>query len=219
MLEVIPNWHPIFVHFTVAFISSLGILQLVIWLKGDGEKQRELLFMQKVLMIISTLSVVATVFTGWLAFNSVAHDTPSHMAMTDHRNWAITTAAVFLVGAILYFVRPSLRGSLVGVLMIASSSLVAITGFKGGEVVYRYGLGVMSLPQVSEASKNGGDGHDHEHGASSAAKEDDGHGGHGAEVISSEAMDAEDGHAGHGNELAIEKKAAAKPHLNDGHAH
>jgi len=200
MLEVIPNWHPIFVHFTVAFISSLGLLQLVIWLKGDGKKQTELLFMQKVLMIISTLSVVATVFTGWLAFNSVAHDTPSHMAMTDHRNWAVTTAAVFLSGAILYFVRLSLRGSLVGVLMIASASLVAITGFKGGEVVYRYGLGVMSLPQVSEASKNGGEGHDHEHGSSSAAKEDDGHG-------------------GHGNELAIKKEAAEKPHLNDGHAH
>ena len=200
MLEVIPNWHPIFVHFTVAFISSLGLLQLVIWLKGDGKKQTELLFMQKVLMIISTLSVVATVFTGWLAFNSVAHDTPSHMAMTDHRNWAVTTAAVFLSGAILYFVRPSLRGSLVGVLMIASASLVAITGFKGGEVVYRYGLGVMSLPQVSEASKNGGDGHDHEHGSSSAAKEND-------------------GHDGHGNELAVEKKSAPKPHLSDGHAH
>ena len=200
MLEIIPNWHPIFVHFTVAFISSLGLLQLVIWLKGDGKKQTELLFMQKVLMIISTLSVVATVFTGWLAFNSVAHDTPSHMAMTDHRNWAVTTAAVFLSGAILYFVRLSLRGSLVGVLMIASASLVAITGFKGGEVVYRYGLGVMSLPQVSEASKNGGEGHDHEHGSSSAAKEDDGHG-------------------GHGNELAIKKEAAEKPHLNDGHAH
>jgi len=122
------------------------------------------------------------------------------MAMTDHRNWAVTTAAVFLSGAILYFVRPSLRGSLVGVLMIASASLVAITGFKGGEVVYRYGLGVMSLPQVSEASKNGGDGHDHEHGSSSAAKTDDGHG-------------------GHGNEIAIEKKETPKPHLSDGHAH
>ncbi len=200
MLEVIPNWHPIFVHFTVAFISSLGLLQLVIWLKGGGEKQKELLFMQKVLMIISTLSVLATVFTGWLAFNSVAHDTPSHMAMTDHRNWAISTAAVFLVGAILYFVRPSLRGSLVGILMIASSSLVVVTGFKGGELVYRYGLGVMSLSQVSEASKNGGDGHDHEHGVSSAAMADDGHG-------------------GHGNELSIDKEAAPKPHLNDGHAH
>ena len=207
MLEVIPNWHPIFVHFSVAFISSLGILQLVIWLKGGGAKQNELQFMQKVLMIITSLSVLATVFTGWQAFNTVAHDTPSHMAMTDHRNWAMTTAIVFLVGAILYFVRPSLRGSLVGVLMIASSSLVAVTGFKGGEVVYRYGLGVMSLPQVSEASKNGGDGHDHEHG------------GHNAEVVSSESMEADDGHGGHRNEMAIEEKPTSKPHLNDGHAH
>mgnify|MGYP007012665457 CR=1 FL=1 len=201
MLEIIPNWHPIFVHFSVAFISLLGALQLVIWFKSSSDKINELLFMQKALIVITSFFVLLTVYTGWLAFNSVAHDTPSHMAMSDHRNWAITTAAVFLLGAILYFIRPSLRGSLVGVLMIASSSLVAITGFKGGEVVYRYGLGVMSLPQVSEAAKNGGDGHDHEHGSGSMPAE------------------AEDGHGGHGNELAIEKKAEAKPHLNDGHAH
>jgi hypothetical protein len=48
--------------------------------------------------------------------------------------------------------------------------LVAVTGFKGGEVVYRYGLGVMSLPEVSEASKNG-DGH--EHGSSAAIEMED----------------------------------------------
>ncbi|MBL4882244.1 MAG: hypothetical protein JKX82_13200 [Oleispira sp.] len=164
MLDIIPNWHPILVHFTVSFISSLGVLQLIIWLKIAEKKQSDILFMQKTLMVISTLSLLVTLFTGWLAFNSVAHDSPSHMAMTDHRNWALTTAAVFLLSVIIYFLRPSLRSNLVGVLLVISSSLVAVTGFKGGEVVYRYGLGVMSLPQVSEASKDGDDGHDHEHG-------------------------------------------------------
>ncbi len=28
MLEIIPNWHPIFVHFTVTFITVIAILQL-----------------------------------------------------------------------------------------------------------------------------------------------------------------------------------------------
>lgn len=200
MLDIIPNWHPILVHFTVSFISSLGVLQLIIWLKIAENKQTEILFMQKTLMVISTLSLLATLFTGWLAFNSVAHDTPSHMAMTDHRNWASTTAAVFLLSAIIYFLRPSLRRNLVGVLIVISTSLVAVTGFKGGEVVYRYGLGVMSLPQVSEATKDSGDGHDHEHGGSIPVE-----------------MKSE--HGGHMSESSTKKEEIAKPHLNDGHGH
>ena len=198
MLEIIPNWHPIFVHFSVAFISFLGILQLVIWYKSTSLKINELLFMRKVFMLITILSVVLTVFTGWLAFNSVAHDTPSHMAMTDHRNWALATAGVFLMSAIVFYIRPSLQNSLVGALLLLSAGLVAITGYKGGEVVYRYGLGVMSLPQISESSVKGGDGHDHEHG---------------------------DIKSRHKNSAEMTKPMsniqipAKKEHMNDGHAH
>jgi hypothetical protein len=117
--------------------------------------------------------------------------------MSDHRNWALSTAAVFIISAILYFIQPNLRRSLVGILLVISASLVAVTGFKGGEVVYRYGLGIMSLPQVSEASKNG-DGHDH--GGSTPTE-------------------MEGAHEGHSKEAMIEKNMTPKPHLDDGHSH
>jgi uncharacterized membrane protein len=200
MLEIIPNWHPIFVHFSVAFISLLGALQVVIWFKSSSDKIKELLFMQKALMVITSFFVLLTVYTGWLAFNSVQHDSPSHMAMTDHRNWAVSTAVVFLMSAVIYFIRSSLRSSLVGVLLIMSTLLVGVTGYKGGEIVYRYGLGVMSLPQVSESA---GDGHDHEHGSSNT--ENSGHDGH-----KEGAIDVED---------PTKQNKKEKPHLNDGHAH
>lgn len=171
MIEIIPNWHPILVHFTIAFITSLGVLQLFLWFKVASTHQTELLFMQKTLMVVSTLSVLLTVFTGWLAYNSVNHDTPSHLAMTDHRNWALATALVFLLSAVIYVFKSNLRKSLVGGLLVICMVLVAVTGFKGGEIVYRYGLGVMSLPQSS------GDGHDHKHGdgESHGMKERSGH--------------------------------------------
>jgi len=204
MLEIIPNWHPIFVHFSVAFISLLGALQLVIWFKSSCSKINELLFMQKVLMVITSFFVLLTVYTGWLAFNSVQHDSPSHMAMTDHRNWAVSAAAVFLISAVIYFTRSNLRVNLVGVLLIISTLLVGVTGYKGGEIVYRYGLGVMSLPQVSEPAGNGGDGHDHEHG--------------GGNTVNTENEDL-DGHTTQAIDIAAPTKQEGKPHLNDGHTH
>lgn len=40
--------------------------------------------------------------------------------------------------------------------------MLIITGWKGGELVYRFGLGVTSLPQVSKGSPGDTNGHDHE---------------------------------------------------------
>ena len=219
MLEIIPNWHPIFVHFTVTFITVMAILQLVIWFKPQSEHMVSMLLVQKVLMIITSVTVLVTLFTGWGAYNSVAHDTPSHMAMTDHKNWAFTTASVFLLAAILYFVNADRRKSVVGLLLVASGALVGVTGFKGGEVVYRYGLGVMSLPQVSASADGSGDGHDHEHGAPAegvSTMEEDGHGSHSTEAKTETKPHVDDGH-GHGAKFEVMSKP--KPHLNDGHAH
>jgi len=199
MLEIIPNWHPIFVHFTVTFITVIAILQLVIWLRPKSENMNSMLWLQNILMIITSVSVLVTLFTGWGAYNSVAHDTPSHLAMTDHKNWAFITATVFLLAAILYFVKSHWRQSVVGMLLIASGALVGVTGFKGGEVVYRYGLGVMTLPQVSASADGSGDGHDHEHGGPAM----------GASTMK------EDGHGSHDGEVEV----TSKPHMKDGHAH
>jgi len=42
--------------------------------------------------------------------------------------------------------------------MVVAGSILASTAWRGSELVYRYGLGVMSLP------KSEGDGHNHAHG-------------------------------------------------------
>lgn len=156
MFEIIPNWHPIFVHFTVSLLVIAGFLQLFIWL-FSSKASSALISTQKWLVVLSAIAVLATVATGLQAYYSVAHDTPSHLAMTDHRNWAIATSIVFIIGAALYFIVPKLKQNLAGIFFVAALILVSVTAMKGGELVYRHGLGVMSLPEVS------GEGHDHEH--------------------------------------------------------
>ncbi len=158
MIEIIPNWHPVLVHFTIAlFATSTGLFFAGGIFSGQSWS-KTLLRVAHINLWIGAGITILTLLAGWDAYNTVTHDAPSHAAMTDHRNWAFVTAALFGVIAIwsLAGYRKTLR---VGVPFLAvlaiASVLLATTGYKGGEAVYRYGLGVMSLPQAE-----GGGGHD-----------------------------------------------------------
>jgi hypothetical protein len=109
-------------------------------------------------VFISILTLVA----GWYAFNSVDHDTPSHLAMKDHRFWAFATFAVFAVAAIWLAISKTMRETVSVafiVFILIGGGLLFTTGYKGAELVYKYGLGVQSLPDVG--SHNHASGHDH----------------------------------------------------------
>lgn len=170
MVDIIPNWHPLLVHFTISFVVLTGALQLLAWFRPALDRNAAFEVTLKWLVVLSALAVIATVLAGLSAYNSVAHDTPSHLAMTDHRNWGLVTAITFLLGATLFFILPASRRFLAGSCFIGALLLVSVTGYKGGELVYRYGLGVMSLPQVE--SSDGGHSHSHAVGTHNHAEDE-----------------------------------------------
>ncbi len=161
MIKVIPNWHPFFVHFTVALITVSALCFLVGYLLNSRKTGKELLIVARWCLWLGTLAAIATLSAGFIAYYTVAHDTPSHLAMTEHRNWAIATFVfIFLVAAwsvYLYFKKKA-EGLYFVLAMFVVVILLMSTAWRGAEVVYRYGVGVMSLP------KSTGDGHQHQHG-------------------------------------------------------
>jgi len=159
MIEIIPNWHPLFVHFTVGLLSIAVLLSIVVQFLPVGQLREQWQLVAQWNLWIGAGITVLTVVAGVVAYNSVAHDTPSHEAMTEHRNWALVTAAAFIVLAIWSWRRVKAGLGMSTVLLIVlliSGGLLASTAWLGGEAVYRYGLGVMSLPKT--------DSHDHDHG-------------------------------------------------------
>ena len=165
MIEVLPNWHPILVHFTVALMTVAALCFLFAHLFQGSQSRDQLLTVAKWNFWIGSLSAIATVLAGWYAFNTVSHDTPSHTAMTMHRNWALVTLVIILIldGWLwrIQKVRTTGITNSFAVVLIVLLGLLGSTAWQGGELVYRYGLGVMSLPAAG-----GGDGHDHDHGDS-----------------------------------------------------
>lgn len=160
MPEIIPNWHPLFVHFTVALLAlSVGLYVVVPFVPQPLKTQWKIVACWT--LWFGTGFSIVTGLTGLYAYNTVVHDTPSHAAMTDHRNWAIATITLFVamtVWSLVHLQRKKVLGSLFIAGMVAAGGVLASTAWRGGEVVYRYGLGVRSLPQAE------GEAHEHADG-------------------------------------------------------
>jgi len=161
MFEIIPNWHPLLVHFTIALFSISIFLFTASVVFADSKLGENCLIAAKLNLWLGAFISIFTGLAGWYAYNTVDHDTPSHAAMTDHRNWALVTLSVFFIITAWTIFSKNIRNNPTGlflVVCIIGGGLLMTTGFKGAETVYRYGLGVMSLPKVD------GEGHAHEHG-------------------------------------------------------
>ena len=85
MFEIIPNWHPIFVHFTVALLSmAVGLVVVMPFIKLPLKEQWQIVAHWA--LWFGTGFAIINGLTGLYAYNTVIHDATSHLAMTDHRN-------------------------------------------------------------------------------------------------------------------------------------
>jgi uncharacterized membrane protein len=169
MIEIIPNWHPVFVHFTIALLIIATLFHIIAVLNNKSTTYYQFESVANWNLWTGALFAVVTVIAGWFAYNSVEHDTPSHLAMTDHRNWALGTTVLFIALAVWSFRRAKKSVAiswLIVLPLIIASGLLGITGWKGGELVYRHGLGVMSLPNTGAHDHAGHEhaGDEHAHG-------------------------------------------------------
>jgi len=162
VIEILPNFHPVLVHFTVALFSIATLFFLALALVGKylPEKlQEQWSIVARWNLWLGAAASIFTVLAGFYAFNTVAHDAPSHAAMSDHRNWAIATLILF-VSLAAWSIKQTHNGrphghAFIGALLVAQLVLLS-TGWRGGELVYRYGLGVLSLPTAeSHGHKTG----------------------------------------------------------------
>ncbi|GAB1235599.1 DUF2231 domain-containing protein [Ferrigenium sp. UT5] len=158
MIEIIPNFHPVLVHFPIAFITSALAFTAVGALSNKKPYASLILMAGRWMLWGAVLFALMSAVFGWFAYNSVDHDEISHAAMTVHRNWALVTLAVLLALSVLDLWRgraEKKQSPNFLILLMLAWLLMMTTAWHGGELVYRYGLGVMSLPKTA--------GHDHPH--------------------------------------------------------
>jgi len=159
MIEIIPNWHPIFVHFTVALLSlATGLLIAARFVPEPLAGQWSVA--GRWCLWLGALFAILTVAAGLYAESTVPHGDSVHEAIEEHHALALTTLGWFLVLAAwsAWRVRKgasnALRNGLFLLLLAVGAGLLASTAWHGGELVFRHGLGVQSLQDLDTAASH-----------------------------------------------------------------
>jgi uncharacterized membrane protein len=153
LIEIFPNWHPLIVHFPVALlITAAGLFVAAIVMKNrplGSSLYRAACYN----LWLGTIAAAVAVATGWQAHETVMHDEAGHAAIEIHMRWAFVTLAVSLLASLAsaYSYRNKKSSKLLALgLVFLSAITVAITGYLGGENVFRHGIGVIGMHDMHE---------------------------------------------------------------------
>lgn len=144
------EWHPIAVHFPLALVTTgaaaLGAARL--W----ERRRATLATIGTWNLCLGAFGALVALATGLAALASVEIGTAAHAAVALHVKWAVFTTvgvlllAVWRAAGAAQDSRPS-RWFL-GVLWALVAALI-VTGYRGGQNVYRYGVGVTRATAAS----------------------------------------------------------------------
>jgi uncharacterized membrane protein len=145
-LNILPGWHPIAVHFPLALVVTATVLLMAARLVRAERYAAILATVGTWNLCLGTLAALFAIGTGLAAVLHVNVGVDAHQAISLHLRWAIFTTLALVLLAVWRGAgsatesRPS--WIFMAVLLAATAALI-VTGYRGGENVYRYGVGVQ----------------------------------------------------------------------------
>lgn len=155
-MAIMPNWHPLFVHFPIVLLTGFFLLDL----SGVIARKAEWRRVAGGLLYAGALFAIVTVALGVQAEHSVAHGGEVHPILMSHEKhgFAVLTMALLLsLWRLARGERWSALGTTLHLLLAGTMVAIMIHGADlGGLMVYGHGVGVRGVQQEHS--------HDHDHG-------------------------------------------------------
>jgi uncharacterized membrane protein len=145
MLLTTPEWHPIAVHFPLALVITGALTLSASRISGLRRHSAALATVGTWNVCLGAVGALFALGTGLAAVVSIHVDAVSRAAVAAHVKWALFTSTALLLLAVWRGAGspPDARPSrwFLAVMWAVAAALI-VTGFRGGENVYRYGVGV-----------------------------------------------------------------------------
>lgn len=165
MPDIIPNYHPIFVHFTIALliISLLALVLSRLFFRRSRWHDELLVVSRWSLWFCAILSIV-TVALGFHAFYTVNHNAISHAVMITHRSLGISSfilIELLAIWSIVLYIKDVKPRFMFSIGLIIATACVIVTGWYGAELVFRYGAGVVNISSKTTVIQQNHGSHKH----------------------------------------------------------
>lgn len=165
-LTHIPNLHPIFVHFPIAFWAGAALFLTL----GALRRRDHLFDAGRWLLYLGTASAGVAVATGLWAADTMGHDSAGHELVHVHRNIMLAASGLGFVAALAAATYRESHGTAakwaITALMWVTLALLTLGADRGAALVFRHGIGVAPEVLSDEDRSHADDrdlNHDHAH--------------------------------------------------------
>jgi uncharacterized membrane protein len=146
-MSILPGWHPIVVHFPLALVVTATLLLLGSRLLRPERYAATLATVGTWNLCLGAGAALLAIATGLAAVLHLNVDAAAHQAISLHLRWGIFTTLALVLVSVWRGAGSAQEGRpswlFLAVLLAATAALI-VTGYRGGQNVYRYGVGVQA---------------------------------------------------------------------------
>jgi uncharacterized membrane protein len=145
-VTILPGWHPIVVHFPLALVVTGALLLLAARILRQERPAATLATVGTWNLCLGAFAALVALATGLAATLHLQVGPAAHQAISLHMRWAMFTTLALLLLAVWRGAgnaQESRPSWIFLVILLAATAALVETGYRGGQNVYRYAVGVV----------------------------------------------------------------------------
>jgi uncharacterized membrane protein len=147
MMHLVPGWHPVMVHFPLALVitATLALSLARVW-RGD-ETAAALAVLGTWNLCLGAVAIYLALGTGLAAVIDLHVSAAAHRAISLHVKSAVVTTLLVTLVAVWRGAGAEAKSRPTWIFLLllwVATAASIVTGYRGGQNVFRYGVGIAA---------------------------------------------------------------------------